>query len=61
MDRVALDRDGPLPRATTDTAPASRVATAATLNDRIEADIQAAGVKPTCLADQSHAETHHEM
>ena len=35
--------------------------TAATANDRIEADIQLAGVKPICRPAQPQALTHQEM
>jgi hypothetical protein len=36
------------------------VITAATVKDRIEADIQVAGLKPIACPMDVHAETHHD-
>ena len=41
-------------------APAATVTAAATANDRIEADIQLAGVKPMAWPNDVHADAHQD-
>jgi len=52
--------DNPRHRIILASHPASRVITAATQKDRIDADIQLAGVKPMRCPKEVHAEAHHD-
>jgi hypothetical protein len=58
--KMAGQRDGERPRRPAETAPASRVARAATTNDKMDADIQLAGVKWIWREIQAQADTHQD-